>query len=216
MIFINKKMNIISLGNNCITSQYLKLAKLKNTSYPFDWIFSSIDIIKDCIEDDFNKFLDTTLMTTLVKKRSGHETYHRQMFNHRQPSKNKEDLKYYQRCCDRFKKLFKSDQEITFVLYVRKGGGVWENKMVYPIDQSIEKIKEFCNYISSKRNNTKFIIIRPIVNSGKAKFEKPIIIDNMRFFKFHSVGKPNGSRYPRATDHKEFLEFFKKLPILTS
>ncbi len=50
--------NVCSLGTLCHTATLLKRNNLKISSYPFDWIFSNINIIIDCIEDDFNSFLD--------------------------------------------------------------------------------------------------------------------------------------------------------------
>ena len=47
-----------SLGNLCHGSQILKRNNYKKCSYPFDWIFSNYDIIINCLEDDFNIFLD--------------------------------------------------------------------------------------------------------------------------------------------------------------
>ena len=50
--------NTCSIGTRCISSQILENLKIKKESYPFDWIFSNLDIIKHCIQDDFKIFLD--------------------------------------------------------------------------------------------------------------------------------------------------------------
>ena len=47
-----------SLALLCQSSKLLETNNLKKCSYPFDWIFSTFEMIIDCIEDDFNKFLD--------------------------------------------------------------------------------------------------------------------------------------------------------------
>lgn len=49
-----------SLGNYCITGWLLKSHNLKFESYPFEWMVTCLDNIIDCIEDDFNSFLDKT------------------------------------------------------------------------------------------------------------------------------------------------------------
>ena len=49
---------VCSLGTLCHSSYFLKQSNLKMASYPFDWIFSNIDMIIDCIENNFDKFLD--------------------------------------------------------------------------------------------------------------------------------------------------------------
>ena len=49
---------VCSLGSLCHSAQILKNNNLKRCSYPFDWIFSSPNMVIDCISDDFKKFLD--------------------------------------------------------------------------------------------------------------------------------------------------------------
>ena len=48
----------VSLGERCYTSSLLKRNKLKKESYPFDWIFSNLDMILHCIFDNFETFLN--------------------------------------------------------------------------------------------------------------------------------------------------------------
>ena len=45
----NDQNNFVSIGENCSSAWYLKQVGLKRASYPFDWAFSSPDIILDCI-----------------------------------------------------------------------------------------------------------------------------------------------------------------------
>jgi hypothetical protein len=52
----NKNTAYVSLGNYCLTSMLFKENKLKNESYPFDWMVSCIDDIISIFEDDFNQF----------------------------------------------------------------------------------------------------------------------------------------------------------------
>jgi hypothetical protein len=59
---------VCSLGPRCHTASFLKRNHLKKASYPFDWIFSDIDMITHCLEDDFNIFLDKQYFTILDKK----------------------------------------------------------------------------------------------------------------------------------------------------
>lgn len=39
---------VISFGHRCSTASFIQ--NLKTESYPFDWLVSKLDIIKDCIE----------------------------------------------------------------------------------------------------------------------------------------------------------------------
>ena len=51
-------ITFISIGPYCTTADILKKHKLRNLAYPFDYIFSSLEMVKHCINDRFNIFLD--------------------------------------------------------------------------------------------------------------------------------------------------------------
>jgi hypothetical protein len=76
-----------SLGGICHSAQLLKINELKKASYPFDWIFSSMSMVKHCIEDDFNTFLDKSQYsdyntnTTLRENQCEHKFYGKMVFN---------------------------------------------------------------------------------------------------------------------------------------
>jgi hypothetical protein len=48
-----------SLGYRCTTTTLLKMCGLKTESYPFDWLISKLNIIRDCIDTNFVHFLNT-------------------------------------------------------------------------------------------------------------------------------------------------------------
>jgi Putative papain-like cysteine peptidase (DUF1796) len=48
----------ISIGPCCFTTEYIKSSVLRTNSYPFDWIFSSIEMVNHCTIDKFKTFLD--------------------------------------------------------------------------------------------------------------------------------------------------------------
>ena len=48
----------VSIGPCCYTTEYIKNNGLRNHSYPFDYIFSSIEMVNHCINDKFKNFLD--------------------------------------------------------------------------------------------------------------------------------------------------------------
>jgi hypothetical protein len=50
--------HVASLGADCYVSKTLKAMRLKRYSLPFDWIFSSPDMVAHCIANDFGQFLD--------------------------------------------------------------------------------------------------------------------------------------------------------------
>jgi hypothetical protein len=51
-------IEFISIGPYCYTADVLKMNNLRLNAYPFDWTFSSLDMIEHCIEDKFQTFLN--------------------------------------------------------------------------------------------------------------------------------------------------------------
>jgi hypothetical protein len=49
---------ILSVGPNCIRATDLQNNNYRFHSYPFDWMFTSLDMIEHCIEDEFKILLD--------------------------------------------------------------------------------------------------------------------------------------------------------------
>ena len=49
---------VISFGHRCSSASFIQNLNLKTESYPFDWLVSKLDIIKDCIETKFVHFLN--------------------------------------------------------------------------------------------------------------------------------------------------------------
>jgi len=48
----------ISIGFCCVTTSFLKQLGYTNSGYPFDWLFTSIKMVKHCLETRFKYFLD--------------------------------------------------------------------------------------------------------------------------------------------------------------
>ena len=100
----NEELNCISLGENCTTAWYLKQVGIKKYSYPFDWVFSSPEIVEHCIKDNFKSYLNKELIKPIDNgMAAGHFFYHNKMFSHRNPLATTNDSDYYVRCVDRFK-----------------------------------------------------------------------------------------------------------------
>lgn len=51
-------MKFVSIGPCCDTADILKHYNLRTEAYTFDYIFSTLEMIKHCISDKFNIFLD--------------------------------------------------------------------------------------------------------------------------------------------------------------
>ena len=55
---MKRKRYFISIGPYCSTADILKKHNHRLQAFPFDYIFSSLEMIKHCINDQFNIFLD--------------------------------------------------------------------------------------------------------------------------------------------------------------
>jgi hypothetical protein len=128
--------SVVSIGSQCLTSALLKTAGLKRYSGPFDWIFSNLRMVADCIEDDFATFLNREYLVQIpVAERHGpdiqfahHEVYRRNyrldaIFNHRDPT-DPAVYAYLQRCVDRFGSVLRSGRpHLLLAISTRRQGG---------------------------------------------------------------------------------------------
>ncbi|MGY2051329.1 DUF1796 family putative cysteine peptidase [Methylobacterium sp. JK268] len=100
-------LNHISLGSHCHMAQVLKEAGLRTWSGPFDWIFSSAAMVRDCLETDFARLLDPAEYETVplaerpdpALTRCRHRHYRAAcgvpvVFNHHDPSASPEDYRF--------------------------------------------------------------------------------------------------------------------------
>jgi len=155
---------VISLGSSCFTSYLLKDVHLKLFSCPFDWIFSSPEMIQDCIDDNFLKFMDKSLYTNyLSNQSSATHRYYGKAFLHHDP-RNETHSNYFQRCVNRFNKVLLSPMHKLFVI-------------------SLVNIPAYCettdyivlhNYLKSKTDNFKMLILVHILTNNK---ELPNIVE---------------------------------------
>lgn len=143
---------VCSLGTLCHTAYFLKRNRLKYFSYPFDWIFSNINTISDCVTDNFAKFLDKDNYTDHISNNPelcGHKYYGDWMFNHKSP-RNEEHYNYYVRCVDRFRDLLLQNEKKLFVIMVVN------NEFFRGDDNDVIKLnKKLLNYT----NNFKILCI---------------------------------------------------------
>ena len=100
-------VHVCSLGNYCHSSYLLKRLQLKVCSYPFDWIFTNIHMIKHIIEDNFTIFLNKSYYKSISHNRCSHLYYKESMFRHHNPLINMNDYNYFIRCINRFNSLLK-------------------------------------------------------------------------------------------------------------
>lgn len=102
-------LNHVSLGSHCHMAQVLKQTGLRGWSSPFDWIFSSPGMVRDCLDDDFSGLLDRRHYETTPPSlrpnpgecRCRHRLYAERhaipfVFNHHDPAGSEADYRFLQ------------------------------------------------------------------------------------------------------------------------
>lgn len=197
----NKNYEKVSIGENCNSAWYLKETNNKKASYPFDWIFSSSEIVNHAINDNFNAFLDKEKIFTVNKNKGGHKIYHSSLFNHRNPLTSEENYNYYVRASERFNNLIKSEASILFVCTViqepqkrvswAKG---FDREIEIPNNQNIETFRSLIQNLKKRNSNCKFVFINQFTEYDP-KIEFKIIDDTITWVDFYSKGKNSGVKY---------------------
>lgn len=146
-MFIDKNFNYVcSLGTLCHTAYFIKRHNLKKCSYPFDWIFSNINVVIDCLKDDFKKFLDKDNYidhSSNNPELCGHKIYNSAMFNHTSP-RTEEGYEYYVRCVNRFRNLLlKKEKKLFVIMSVNDEHNNIENSLI-ELNNELKNIT--CNF----------------------------------------------------------------------
>jgi hypothetical protein len=136
-------MKFISVGPYCSTADILKENNLRTEAYPFDYIFSSLEIIKHSINDKFTIFLDKKyyingrcnnstrhsfyckfLDTPLLLQHHINHNYSKDykissgnLFNHHNLIEDNGNYEKFTRRCNRLLSLIENNEKIVFVYY---------------------------------------------------------------------------------------------------
>jgi len=119
--------HLVSLGSFCLPSLIFRDNGLRRYSLPFDWIFSTPQMVRDCLADDFAVFLDRRHYRSVSHQSrdpaAEHELYRERyglpaLFAHRDPTQEPDYL-YFTRCVARFRQLLRSEDAKSFVLIGR-------------------------------------------------------------------------------------------------
>jgi len=119
--------HLASLGSFCLPGNIARNNGLRRYSLPFDWIFSSPQMLIDCLADDFSAFLDRRYYRSISESRwnpgAEHELYLEKygipaVFAHRDPTRE-EDYLYFTRCVARFRELLRSRDPKLFLIMGR-------------------------------------------------------------------------------------------------
>ena len=196
----------ISIGQNCNSSWYLKQTNNRKSSYPFDWIFSSSEIVTHAIKDGFVSFLDKKSIFPINNGSAGHLFYHSKMFNHKSPVNSGEDYDYYKRCVDRFINIINSGKSIIFVCTVINEPDKrpsWSNgfdrQIRKPENQSIETFSSLIAAIKQINPNSKFLFINQLTGR-ELEIKHKFFTQDVIWIDFFSKGENTGVKYLNILD----------------
>tara|TARA_Y100000780_G_C13667109_1_gene410907 strand:+ start:149 stop:1648 length:1500 start_codon:yes stop_codon:yes gene_type:complete len=156
----NTKENyVISIGEYCIVAKLLEKLNIKKETFPFDWIFSNLKFVKDCIDNNFEPLLEIIRN----KKTDGDKEYQNCVFKKIGiPHHNVNDektLEYFIRRKENFEYALNSKKDI-YLLHI-----------VGSSDYKVE-IEDYINLVYSLRkkydnNNINIISINFKENNNK-------------------------------------------------
>ena len=205
---MTKIYHVCSLGFNCHSAQLLKSNGLKKASYPFDWIMSSLDVVKKSIEDDFQTYLDRESYLDCGRSdRCGHKIYCDNMFVHHNPLLNQSDYDYFVRCVNRFRGVLSSENNKLFIISVINGEHGVGNKLSQNL---IDQFMELYDIIVQKTKNAHLLVI---VNYPNKKNNKAVITNNknVTFLEIDTYSFNNGKKYLNKIDNQFLIDQINNL-----
>jgi hypothetical protein len=197
--------NVCSLGSLCHSSALLKRNKLKQVSYPFDWIFSNPKVIAHCLDDDFRIFLDKSYYISVDEEQCkhsyyatpefGNDTNSAPLFRHHNPLTNPSDYNYFCRCVVRFRKLLQSKSYKLFTIL-----------FVNCPNNDTNDITELENCLERYTTNYEILVIHH--RSGSYEPLHTIsYIDNIHRMNLHTKTVSDGIRFADDCDNRYLDDF---------
>ena len=195
---------IVSLGSRCNTAQSLQDFGLRDQSLPFDWIFSTPEMVVHCLEDDFALFLEPEEYEPIPVWRRrvrefnlcDHRTFRdvygiEAMFNHRDPTLI-DDYRYVIRCVDRFRRVVQSPEPTLFLLIVDSHPAYEQAyiRLFYALEQACAGPLSLL-----------FVVVNENASKGPLPFIRTLRRDGQHeLILFDSVGELGGTRFEQIAD----------------
>jgi hypothetical protein len=194
---------VVSLGKQCHTAQFLKDNGLKTCSYPFDWVFSwhqpmKEHIIIDALKNNFSIFLDQSHYELKSNNTCTHKIYGKDLkqsiFLHRNPIE-KDVYEYYKRCVDRLYKLMEKSEKKLFIVMNTNNRNKYINE---------ESIKYLNSILKKHTQNYEILFVTNIISeSNNYKYKKN---DNIHILDIYTTGRSNGRNFNNKNDNVYFKQ----------
>lgn len=178
--------HVVSLGTQCYSSAMLQKLGLKRYSAPFDWLFSSCEMISHCIDDDFATFLDKAhyapdpeiRRAPKSTNRCDHLFYRsafgvRHVFNHHDPTLD-DDYAYFARCIERFRSVLRSGDHALFFL------------VTHARDQNRDNFLRLSDTLRAASSNTHLLFVE-VGREMMESFPQVVLRHSMPHGKMYSI-----------------------------
>lgn len=201
--------NVCSLGFNCHIASMLKINNLKVASYPFDWIMGGLNVVKKCLQDDFQTYLDKDSYIEGKHRNScGHKTFKYNMFAHHNPLHNNADYEYFSRCVERFRYLLASDNNKLFLISIINGEHGVGDKISETL---IGEFIELNNMLNNITKNSYLLVVVNYPNKKENKKNIKIINDNLYVMEIDTLSSNNGVCYTNSLDNKFLIDSINEI-----
>lgn len=196
-------VKVISFGHRCSSAYFIQSLNLKTESYPFDYLVSKLDVIKDCIETKFIHFLNVNNYITqevenynmiddkkvYIRNDIAHvnlnyekieninlipKNNYKLSLTHRNLNEHQE---YYQRCVNRLYDLFNMDVK-KYYIYTHPILGINDyNKLKENI---LDEYDDFNNFLLNQTTNIfglYFILVKQAEDVKSIKIKETLNYD---------------------------------------
>ncbi len=197
----------VSIGFCCVTTSFLKQLGYTNDSYPFDWLFTSIKMVKSCLETRFNHFLNKSyyqhddamrhsyyqdmIKTEEIYRHHG-DKINPPIFRHHNLI-NENEYETFVRRCKRFLDLYDNKIENKKLCLVYTINYYYENE-----EYDLTEIKELSKFVKEVSHNTDIIVIKLIEHPTKRYSELSIKEENLYLYNIF-YDKWNGLNQTKET-----------------
>ena len=212
---------VCPLGLLCQASEFISRNGLRKCAYPFDWTFTDLSVIENCLETNFEVFLNKSLYTNPKTKfhdrQCGHSVYHPDFFFHKNPMAQEEDHQYYLRCIERFNTLLNNKDSKLFVITIVPHGTIHPQR-IYDLFQQEDPIialrnelLEFTKILSKFTTNFNLFVVINESASNLVTSHNLLQEENLQIVTIKTKNDSNGVRFLNGEDNLYIDEVFNSI-----